>query len=101
MFLHLNSSRTFGKLTLGLFRCILQVSFLLVCQLKCYYFLHRKGDEESNIIVDVSLWFTVSQFMFVKVYISVKVQLKCITVDTPHCTIYTALALWLDYIAFK
>ena len=41
--------------------------------------------------------------MFVKVYISVKVQLKCITVNTPHLSfpisfigemyIYTALTL--------
>ena len=34
--------------------------------------------------VVVSLWFIVSQFTLVKVYISVKVQLKCITVNTPH-----------------
>ena len=34
--------------------------------------------------VVVSLWLIVSQLMFVKVYISVKVQLKCITVNTPH-----------------
>ena len=54
--------------------------------------------------VVVSLWFIVSQFMFVKVYISVQVQLKCITVNTPNLSfsisfigeIYTALALWFD-----
>ena len=34
--------------------------------------------------VVVNLWLTVSQFMFVKVYISVNVQLKCITVNTQH-----------------
>ena len=33
---------------------------------------------------DISLWFIVSQFVFVKVYISVKVQLKFITVNTAH-----------------
>ena len=34
--------------------------------------------------VVVGLWFAVSQFIFVKVYISVKVQLKHITVNIPH-----------------
>ena len=38
--------------------------------------------------VVVSIWFYVSQFMFVKVYISVKVQLKCITVNISYLSFH-------------
>ena len=38
--------------------------------------------------VVVSTWFYVSQFMFVKVYISVKVQLKCITVNISYLSFH-------------
>ena len=62
--------------------------------------------------VAVSLWFIVSQLMFVEVYISVKVQLKCVKVSTVHlsfpisfigdihCTLLL-FALWIDLIALQ
>ena len=56
--------------------------------------------------VVVSIWFYVSQFMFVKVYISVKVQLKCITVNISYLSFhmsfigYTYILISLQFTGF-
>ena len=56
--------------------------------------------------VVVSIWFYVSQFMFVKVYISVKVQLKCITVNISYLSFhisfigYTCILISLHFTGF-
>ena len=106
MLLHLKFIRDVWKLNVRpvqvlscVFPACMSVKMLLVVHPLC------------NRVV-VSIWFYVSQFMFVKVYISVKVQLKCITVNISylsfhisfighihiysfHCTLLV-FALWLD-----
>ena len=56
--------------------------------------------------VVVSIWFYVSQFMFVKVYISVNVQLKCFTVNISYLSLhmsfigYTYILISLQFTVF-
>ena len=72
----IHSPGTFGKLTLGLFSCGVFPDCMVVKMLLVFHPLCNR--------VIVSLWFIVSQCMSVTIYISVKVQLKCITVAFPY-----------------